>query len=172
MSGDTHAAQTEPVESPVAARPVANALLVRRRRGWAAVVFCCCAVVLGLAVWLTPDPRGYGTHRQLGFGKCGMLVMTGLPCPTCGMTTAFAYTVRGRFGRAFLAQPAGFLLALATVLTGLGSAWVLVTGRMPPVRVPYITPYRLFLVLMILLLGGWAFKIAYGLATGILPDPG
>ncbi len=145
---------------------------MRRRRGWAAVVFCGCAVVLGIAAWLTPNPRGYGTHRQLGFGKCGMLVMTGLPCPTCGMTTAFAYTVRGNLLRAFLAQPTGMVLALATVATALGSIWVLITGRIPPVRVPYITPYRLFLVLIVLLLGGWAFKIAYGLATGILPDPG
>ena len=23
-------------------------------------------VILGIAVWLDPDPRGYGTHEELG----------------------------------------------------------------------------------------------------------
>jgi hypothetical protein len=143
-----------------------------RRRVVAALVMVTCGAVLGLAAWLTPDERGYGTHEQLGFGTCGMLVTTGLPCPTCGMTTAFAYTVRGRFIRAFLAQPAGFVLALATAASALGAAWVLVTGRMPRVRMPIITPYRLFFGLLVLLLGSWVFKIVLGLATGALPDRG
>lgn len=125
--------------------------------------------LLGLGAWLTPQERGYGTHRQLGFGKCGMLVTTGLPCPTCGMTTAFAYTVRGGLIRAFLAQPAGFLFALATIACTLGAAWVVVTGRMPPVRLPIVTPYRLFFGLLALLVGSWAFKIVVGLLDGTLP---
>jgi hypothetical protein len=138
----------------------------------AALVMLACCGILGLAAWLTPDERGYGTHEQLGFGRCGMLVTTGLPCPTCGMTTAFAYAVRGRLFRAFLAQPAGLLLALATAAAGLGAAWTVVTGRMPPVRMPFIMPYRLFFGLLVLLLGSWAFKIVVGLASGTLPDPG
>lgn len=68
------------------------------------------AAVLGLARWLVPDPRGYGTHTQLGLGPCAFLVMTGLPCPSCGMTTAFSWAVRGRFDRAWRANPAGSLL--------------------------------------------------------------
>ena len=135
------------------------------------VLLACCGI-LGLAAWLTPNEQGYGTHEQLGFGRCGMLVTTGLPCPTCGMTTAFAYAVRRRLIRAFLAQPAGFLLALATAVAALGAAWTVVTGRMPPVRVPFIMPYRLFFGLLVLLLGSWAFKIVVGLASGTLPDPG
>jgi hypothetical protein len=138
----------------------------------AALVLLTCGGILGLAAWLTPDERGYGTHEQLGFGKCGMLVTTGLPCPTCGMTTAFAYTVRGRLIRAFLAQPAGLLLGLATVACAIGAAWVLATGRLPPVRVPVLTPYRLFFGLLVILLGSWAFKIAVGLLNGTLPDRG
>src|SRR5205085_5851795 len=67
--------------------------------------------ILGLARWLEPDPRGYGTHLQLGLAPCGFLRMTGRPCPTCGMTTAFAWSARGRFDRAWRANPAGSLLA-------------------------------------------------------------
>ncbi len=143
-----------------------------RLRFVAALVAVGCCAVLGLAAWLTPDERGYGTHEQLGFGKCGMLITTGLPCPTCGMTTAFAYAVRGRLIRAFLAQPAGLVLALATAAGALGAAWVVAAGRMPPVRMPMITPYRLFFGLLVLLAGSWAFKIVLGLSSGMLPDRG
>ena len=45
-----------------------------------------------------------------------MVVVWGLPCPTCGMTTAFAHTVRGRWLAAARAQPAGFVAAIATAL--------------------------------------------------------
>jgi hypothetical protein len=67
--------------------------------------------VLGLARWLEPDPRGYGTHVQLGLPPCTFFRLTGRPCPTCGMTTAFAWSVRGRVDRAWRANPAGCLLA-------------------------------------------------------------
>jgi hypothetical protein len=69
--------------------------------------------VLGLARWLEPDPRGYGTHTQLGLFPCMFFQVTGYRCPSCGMTTAFAWIVRGRFDRAWQANPAGSLLAPA-----------------------------------------------------------
>src|SRR4051794_7336480 len=53
--------------------------------------------VLGVARCLRPDPKGYGTHQQLGLLPCGFRAITGLGCPSCGMTTAFAWFVRGRF---------------------------------------------------------------------------
>jgi Na+-transporting NADH:ubiquinone oxidoreductase subunit NqrB len=164
---ESHGPDSADITTPVA-RPLA--LTVGQRRVWAAVVLVGGLGILGLAAWLTPDARGYGTHEQLGFGKCGMLVTTGLPCPTCGMTTAFAYTVRGRWVRAFLAQPAGFLAALATIACTIGAGWALVAGRIPPIRLPIITPYRLFWALLVLLLGAWAFKIVFGLLTGTLPE--
>jgi hypothetical protein len=69
--------------------------------------------VLGVARWLRPDPAGFGTHQQLGLPPCQFARLTGRPCPSCGMTTAFAWTVRGRFDRAWGANPAGALLAPA-----------------------------------------------------------
>lgn len=135
-------------------------------RVWAAVVLLGTSALLGIAIWLQPSPTGYGTHQQLGFGKwrlapCGMLITTGYPCPTCGMTTAFAHTVRGQFLQAMWAQPSGFLLALATMVAAAASGWTLFTGRNPlwPL-IFYVTPYRLFATLLILLFGGWFFRIA------------
>jgi hypothetical protein len=69
------------------------------------------AGVLGLAAWLRPDPSGFGTHMQLGLPPCAFKTVTGRPCPTCGMTTSFAWFTRGRFGRSWQANPAGSLLA-------------------------------------------------------------
>lgn len=75
------------------------------------------AAALGLVLitatsrWLEPDPSGFGTHALLGLGPCGFLSLTGQRCPTCGMTTAFAWMARGRIDRAVEANPAGALLA-------------------------------------------------------------
>jgi len=147
-------------------RPAATA---GSSRIWAAGLLLCSGAVLAVAAWLPPDARGHGTHEALGLGPCGMLVTTGLPCPTCGMTTAYAYTVRGRWIRAFLAQPGGFALALATIVIAAGSVWTLLTGRTPPLSVPLITPYRLFAALLVIFLGGWGLKLAVGLLDGTLP---
>ncbi len=67
--------------------------------------------VLGVARWLEPDPRGFGTHTQLGLAPCAFALVTGHRCPTCGMTTSFAWFTRGRFDRSWWANPAGSLLA-------------------------------------------------------------
>jgi hypothetical protein len=65
-----------------------------------------------LAASLQPDPRGYGTHRQLGLPPCTVRLLFGIPCPSCGMTTSFAYLMRGQLGDAVRANPAGPFLAL------------------------------------------------------------
>jgi hypothetical protein len=69
------------------------------------------AGLLGLAGWLTPDPRGHGTHTQLGLPPCPSFAARGIRCPACGVTTAMALAVRGRVGAGFGANPAGVLLA-------------------------------------------------------------
>jgi hypothetical protein len=64
-------------------------------------------VVLATAGRLQPDPRGYGTHEQLGRPPCAILKLTGKPCPSCGLTTSFAWFVRGDLARSWRANPAG-----------------------------------------------------------------
>ncbi len=140
-------------------------------RGWAALMFGASASLLGIAVWLTPSPAGMGTHRQLGFPPCTMVAVTGFPCPTCGMTTAFAYTVRGRWLSAAAVQPAGFLLALATLLTAGLSLSVLLTGRRFRLNWYRVRPAWVTGVLLGVILLGWATKVGVGMIRGTLPIP-
>jgi len=72
--------------------------------------------LLCIALFLNPSPEGVGTHHQLGLPKCGWILAANIPCPTCGMTTAWSHTVRGELPSAFLAQPLGMLLAIATMV--------------------------------------------------------
>ena len=69
------------------------------------------SAVFAVAWRLEPDPRGFGTHQQLGLPPCQFAWVTGQKCPTCGMTTAFAWFVRGRPERVWQANPAGLALA-------------------------------------------------------------
>jgi hypothetical protein len=71
------------------------------------------SAVFGVARWLEPDPKGFGTHTQLGLPPCHFAWVTGQRCPTCGMTTSFAWFARGRLDRSWQANPAGLLLAPA-----------------------------------------------------------
>ncbi len=149
------------------ARPAGRPAVTRL---WAGAILLACLSLLGTAAYLKPNPRGFGTHQQLwGQGPCGMLILTGLPCPTCGMTTAFAYTVRGQWLRAFWAQPAGFIFALGTAALAVICVRTLVHGRWPRWNFARLNPHYLFLAILVLLLGAWAFKIAVGLADHTLP---
>lgn len=82
--------------------------------------------LLVLARWLEPDPRGFGTHMQLGLGPCVFAMQTGFPCPTCGMTTSFAWFTRGEMGQSWQANPAGCLIAGVTVPL---AAWLVLCSQ-------------------------------------------
>lgn len=119
----------------------------------------CAALVLAVAWRLAPDTRGHGTHEALGLPPCNFLVITGLPCLSCGMTTAFAHCVRGDLWASLRAQPFGFLLAVGTVLALPALLASALTGRslaIPLARVPWKWPG---FALLGLLLGAWAYKI-------------
>lgn len=84
------------------------------------------AAVLLVAAMLEPDARGYGTHAQLGLPPCGFLLLTGAPCPGCGLTTAFAHAIRGDWMLAANANPFGLLLfglVLASVPLTILAGW-------------------------------------------------
>ncbi|MCC7292860.1 MAG: DUF2752 domain-containing protein [Phycisphaerales bacterium] len=115
--------------------------------------------VLTLAAWLTPDPSGMGTHRQLGLPPCNMVILTGHPCPSCGMTTAFAHAVRGRFLSALRTQPAGFLLALATMIASAAALSTLTTGKAWYVNPFVFTPARVAATAVTIVLASWAYKL-------------
>ncbi len=141
----------------------------RRARGMAAIVLLGGMGLLTAAAWVTPDGSGHGTHRQLNQPPCLAITLLGYPCPTCGMTTAFAHTVRGELGSAFLAQPAGLLLALATVTAVVLSLTVLATGRVWAVNWYRVSPLGVTIAVLAVVVAGWAFKVTLGLLSGRLP---
>lgn len=75
------------------------------------------ATVIATAATLTPSPLGHGTHTQLGLPPCGFLLVTGYPCPGCGLTTAFANMTHGHAIAAAHANAFGVLLFLVSAAT-------------------------------------------------------
>jgi len=88
-----------------------------RDRLYHALLAASAAAVLGVARALTPSTSGQGTHEQLGLPPCSFHWITGHGCPGCGLTTSFAFFVRGDLLGAFRANPVGLLLATATALS-------------------------------------------------------
>lgn len=131
-----------------------------KQRAAALAVAAVGAGVLTLAASLPPAPQGLGTHQQLGLAPCGFIDRTGIPCPTCGMTTAFASFMHGRPLAALRSQPAGAILAASTVAAVLLAAWTAASGRI--VKLPWewlATPAGLAW-LGAVFFGGWTWKIA------------
>ena len=154
---------------PADAPPTVPAPLraTRGERWVCAVLAAAAALVLGVAAWLDPAPSGVGTHQALGLAPCGWMQGMGVPCPSCGMTTAFALAAEGSFLASAYVQPMGFLLAVGTAATCLVSLHVALTGsRLGHVLGARITP-RVVLGLGILALLSWGWKVA--LVRGVLP---
>jgi hypothetical protein len=119
------------------------------------------ATVFLLAAWLHPDPAGLGTHTQLHLPPCGFYEVFHKPCPSCGMTTAFAWMIHGHPLRAVRAQPAGaaVFVAAAFLLLYLPWAWA---KRRPPLAIfdtPAFLPVVLALIAIILVV--WAVRMLY-----------
>jgi len=116
--------------------------------------------VLTVARFLPPSPRGVGTHERLGLPPCLFLKLTGLPCPSCGLTTSFAHAAKLHFYDALLAQPFGLLLFFLTVLLVPLSCW-LAYRRIPWHRLTAARAAKPLLWLMAALwLTAWFYKIA------------
>jgi hypothetical protein len=73
--------------------------------------------VFAVAIWLNPynddgSPRTMATHRQMHLPPCTFYATTGLPCPSCGMTTSFALLMHGDVLNSLRANAVGTLLAV------------------------------------------------------------
>ena len=88
------------------------------RSGRVLIVLWCLFLLSGfcLAVWLSPDSRGFGTHQQLGLPPCSFQQLFGVPCPSCGMTTSFSHFVRGQWILSAQSSVTAFVLALVCVV--------------------------------------------------------
>lgn len=123
---------TAPVDEPGVSPFAPRAEHLPRWLRWVLVVAgLMLATPLAIAAGLQPDPygKGYGTHRQLGLPPCGFVDIWGIRCPSCGMTTSFAYAVRGNLWGAMRSNCGGLLVALTCMVL---SPWCLaaaVRGR-------------------------------------------
>ena len=71
---------------------------------------------LALGLSLESDPRGFGTHEQLGLPPCQVREWLGVSCPTCGVTTAALLLLHGQPTESWHTQPFGFLLVLGSLV--------------------------------------------------------
>ena len=142
-----YAPPTRPVRITLHSRLMALGL-------WAA-----CAMLIYTAVRLTPSPDGIGTHTELGYLGCSMLMTTGYPCPTCGMTTSFAWFYRGNLAASFYVQPAGFVAAYLVGMLLLLTTYEGISGR-PIHRLMRFFPTKWMVILgATIVLAGWGWKI-------------
>ena len=103
--------------------------------------------------------------RWLGY--CGFRQRTGLPCPTCEMTTATIAFAQGEILKAFYIQPAAGLLCSIMVFGAFLAFFIAVFGVyfhfikrfFAEVKVRYI-----ILTLLIIIAAGWAVTLARALA--------
>jgi hypothetical protein len=122
-----------PVEPP----PLPEVLEARRERMVAAGLAVAGLAVFAIAALLNPydasgAPRRHGTHRQLGLPACTLETLTGVGCPSCGMTTAFSLLTHGDPAAAWRTNWAGCVVA---GLAFLGTIWfVAVALGRPPGR--------------------------------------
>jgi hypothetical protein len=118
-----------------------------------------CLAVLIVAASLTPSPTGVGSHRGLGLQGCQLLDRTGIPCPSCGMTTSFTWFAHGNLLASLYVQPMGMALAVAAAGCVWGGYYVAVTGR-PAHRLLTMIPARGFLVgVLAFAILAWGWKI-------------
>lgn len=149
-----------PCIPPIYARKVLPARLSAAGRLLALGIALGCLPLLILAAGIQPNPSGVGTHRQLGLQPCQFEFQTGVPCPTCGMTTAFAHFVRGNILASAYVQPLGAIAALAVAITFWTALYIAFTAR-PAHRLLRLIPTRYYLVpLLSLVVLAWMWKIA------------
>jgi hypothetical protein len=162
----TESPASESIVIPLAAAPVAisperEAKNLRfSTRVWCAFTTAISGGMLGVGHWLTPSPTGVETHRQLGLPPCGFYHMTGLPCPTCGCTTAVSHVAHGQFLSAIITQPFGAAVGFLGIFLLMLSPIGMVTGKWLGPQ-PFTLSYHWQKIVygsLILLGAAWVYK--------------
>jgi|SRR5215475_9314240 len=116
--------------------------------------------LLLIARLLRPSVEGVGTHRQLGLPPCAFLHFTGIPCPSCGLTTSVAHAARLHFYESVVTQPFGFVVFIIAVLCAPLSIYF-IHRRVPWSNLNRLRGRKLTIYLMIaLFILSWLYKIA------------
>jgi hypothetical protein len=125
------------------------------------------ALLFALAAIVQPSPYHLGTHQELGLPPCSFLVLFGVPCPTCGMTTAWACLMHGDLPGAFRANSGGALLAFVSMAA---APWLLisaVSGRWLILKPRSQVAAYLSMGILAITLAQWAFHLLQRLNTKI-----
>ncbi len=138
-----------------------------RLQRWLRLSLVLIAVLLAgtfvLAAYLNPYKDGRvwleGTHQQLGLPTCTFKDATGLPCPTCGMTSSFALFVRGDVVNSLRANAAGTMLAVLFLVVMPWSVLSALRGRWLFVRSVEWVFVRLVVGFMIFVLVRWGIVL-------------
>src|SRR5262245_9921000 len=118
------------------------------------------AFVFLAAYWLHPDPRGLGTHEQLFLPPCWFHWLTGIPCPSCGLTTSFAFLAKGDVWNGIRVHPLGPVLFLLAALGFVHAAVSLVRRRPSWTFFERPSAFWATMILMSALMITWAIKIS------------
>ena len=116
-------------------------------------------VMVGVGLYLTPDPAGHGTHQQLGLPPCTIYYLTGRPCPSCGLTTSVSAILHGQFGLAWRANPMGFVIVAGALAVAINSLLALFWGRSVRIENTRFTVLLLGLLAIWLLHGAVRFAL-------------
>ena len=130
-----------------------------------------CMAILLLAWHLQPTYLPLGPRSHLSLPGCPFRQRTSYPCPTCGMTTAFAEAVRGNFGVAFRANIAAAVFTLACAVTALGGLGTALGGagfyrRFVEPLVGLFRPQQWFYLAIALVVFAWAWNALWAFVAG------
>ena len=137
-------------------------------RGGLVAIAVCFAAVFGVAFWLNPytedgSARTMATHRQLGLPPCSFVEATGLPCPSCGMTTSFSLLAHGDVVNSLRANWVGTMLAVACLAYIPWAVVSVVRGRTLFFRSLEKVMVGFVVALLALMLLRWGLVVGLGL---------
>jgi hypothetical protein len=126
----------------------------------------CLGIILFFGIFALAGHYMIDMGRLLGY--CGFKQRTGLPCPTCGMTTATLAFTQGRIFEAFYIQPACGLLCSVMVIAAILAFIIAVFGVYFRFIERFFTEVKLryiILALIIIIAAGWAVTLARAVAA-------
>jgi hypothetical protein len=138
-----------------------------RSRLLAGLIFLVCLASAGVLHWAAVNDK---INMELLVGPCGFKQRYGLPCPSCGMTTAMIAFAKGDVLSAFYIQPAAAVFCSAVVLVVMfafvmavfGTDFGLIGYLSEQLKVKHI-----IFTAIVIMCGAWAVTLARALAGRI-----